>query len=274
MRAFICIFATGLHKMRVVFIVLFLARFSCVHDYRFHLEVRSEEDNTLIPGAKIELVESHQKHVLINGVFEQNFSHPNHHVHITSVGYETVELDVDLSVKTEYIVFMHITSIELKESIIYHDLVSSSDRNASITITGVDRDALLISNAGSFAENLESIPGVSSINVGVGIAKPVIRGLSGLRIQVAEAGLRQEGQQWGNDHGLEMDQYGIERLEVIKGPAAVIFGPDAKLNRQWKKQFRTTTQHLSKAYNQLWKEEKKEKKRSRKSEHPYLMDGQ
>jgi len=49
---------------------------------------------------------------------------------------------------------------------------------------------------------------------------------------------------------------------------------NAKLNRQWKKQFRTTTQHLSKAYNQLWKEEEKEKKRSRKSEHPYLIDGQ
>jgi iron complex outermembrane recepter protein len=195
--------------------------------FSFRLEVRSEEDEALIPGVQVELVENHRKFNLPNGVLEVQLSHATHHLHITSLGYETKELDIDLTRISAYVVYLHMTSIELKESIIQHDLVSSSDRNASITITGLDRDAFLISNAGSFAENLEAIPGVSSINVGVGIAKPVIRGLSGVRIVVADAGLKQEGQQWGNDHGLEMDQYGIERLEVIKGPASVIFGPDA-----------------------------------------------
>jgi iron complex outermembrane recepter protein len=195
--------------------------------FSLRLEVRSEEDNSLIPGARVELIESHQKFYLPDGVLQVQLTHPTHHLHITSLGYETKELDIDLSRKSDYVAYLHMTSIELKESVIQHDLVSSSDRNASITITGLDREALLLSNAGSFAENLEAIPGVSTINVGVGIAKPVIRGLSGVRIVVADAGLKQEGQQWGNDHGLEMDQYGIERLEVIKGPASVIFGPDA-----------------------------------------------
>lgn len=195
--------------------------------YELYLEVRSEEDHQLIPGVQVEFVESHKQHFLSDGKLTITLPHSNHHLHITSLGFETKELDIDLTKKNHYVVYLHMTSIELKESVIHHDLVSSSDRNASITITGVERDALLISNAGSFAENLESIPGISSINVGVGIAKPVIRGLSGVRILVADAGLKQEGQQWGNDHGLEMDQYGIERLEVIKGPSSVIFGPDA-----------------------------------------------
>lgn len=214
--------------MKILVFFLLLLSFSVAgQTYSLKLEVRSEEDHGLIPGAKVELVEDHQKHYLAEGTLEIEVQHPTHHLHITSLGYETVEMDIDLEKQTVYTVYMHLTSIELKEAIVQHDMVSSSDRNASITITGVDRDALLLSNAGSFAENLESIPGISSINVGVGIAKPVIRGLSGLRIQVADAGLRQEGQQWGNDHGLEMDQYGIERLEVIKGPASVVFGPDA-----------------------------------------------
>mgnify|MGYP002619913029 CR=1 FL=1 len=214
-------------KFTTLFLSLFFGTCLFAQTFNLRLEVRAEEDHALIPGVKVEFVESHKKYVLHNGVLEVVLNHANHHLHITSTGFEMRELDIDLSAKNEYVVYLHETSIELKEAVVQHDLVSSSDRNASITITGVDRDALLINNAGSFAENLESIPGVSSINVGVGIAKPVIRGLSGVRILVADAGLKQEGQQWGNDHGLEMDQYGIERLEVIKGPSSVIFGPDA-----------------------------------------------
>lgn len=65
-----------------------------------------------------------------------------------------------------------------------------------------------------------------------------------------------------------------EREIVPQKVAKKLRRSNAKLNRQWKKQFRTTRQHLSKAYNQFWKEEEKERKRSRKREHPYLIDQQ
>ena len=60
---------------------------------------------------------------------------------------------------------------------------------------------------GSFAKTIEKLPGVSAINVGVGIAKPVIRGLSSNRIIVNQQGIKQESHQWGSDHGLEIDQF-------------------------------------------------------------------
>ena len=79
---------------------------------------------------------------------------------------------------------------------------------------------------GTFATSIEKIPGISAINVGVGIAKPVIRGLSANRIIVNNQGIKQESQQWGSDHGLEIDQFDIERVEIIKGPGSLQYGSD------------------------------------------------
>lgn len=79
---------------------------------------------------------------------------------------------------------------------------------------------------GSFAQSIEKLPGLSAITVGAGIAKPVIRGLSFNRIIVNSQGIKQEGQQWGADHGLEIDQFDVEQVEIIKGPASLQYGSD------------------------------------------------
>ncbi len=79
---------------------------------------------------------------------------------------------------------------------------------------------------GTFAKSIEKLPGISAINVGVGIAKPVIRGLSFNRIIVNQQGIKQESQQWGADHGLELDQFDVERVEIIKGPGSLQYGSD------------------------------------------------
>jgi iron complex outermembrane receptor protein len=79
---------------------------------------------------------------------------------------------------------------------------------------------------GTFAKSIEKLPGISAINVGVGIAKPVIRGLSSNRIIVNQQGVKQESHQWGADHGLEIDQFDVERVEIIKGPASLQYGSD------------------------------------------------
>ncbi len=79
---------------------------------------------------------------------------------------------------------------------------------------------------GTFAQTIEKLPGISSINVGVGIAKPVIRGLSSNRIIVNHQGIKQESQQWGSDHGLEIDQFDVSRVEIIKGPGSLQYGSD------------------------------------------------
>lgn len=70
-------------------------------------------------------------------------------------------------------------------------------------------------------------PGISEITTSGGISKPVIRGLSYNRVVVVNDGIRQEGQQWGDEHGIEIDGASVHSVEILKGPASLMYGSDA-----------------------------------------------
>lgn len=91
----------------------------------------------------------------------------------------------------------------------------------------VNQEYVMDHYAGSLAKSLENLAGVSSSGIGSSASKPIIRGLGFNRLVVAENGLKQEGQQWGADHGLEIDALNVEEIEVIKGPAALEYGNEA-----------------------------------------------
>lgn len=82
---------------------------------------------------------------------------------------------------------------------------------------------------GSFTlmQGLERLPGIAQMQTGIGLAKPVIRGLSFNRVAVTDGNIRQEGQQWGVDHGLEVDPFQIDEVRIVKGPAGLFYGSDA-----------------------------------------------
>ena len=70
-------------------------------------------------------------------------------------------------------------------------------------------------------------PGISQITTGSGISKPIIRGLGYNRIIVMNENIRQEGQQWGDEHGIEIDPQNVNSVEILKGPASLMYGSDA-----------------------------------------------
>jgi iron complex outermembrane receptor protein len=80
---------------------------------------------------------------------------------------------------------------------------------------------------GSLASTLERLPGVNSLRIGMGQSKPMIRGMAFGRLLVIDDGMRHEGQQWGEEHGLEADALAAAKVEVIRGPASVRYGSDA-----------------------------------------------
>lgn len=79
----------------------------------------------------------------------------------------------------------------------------------------------------NLSDALAKTPGISQITTGNSIAKPVIRGLYGNRILILLSGLRFDNQQWQDEHGLGLSQIGINSVEIIKGPASLLYGSDA-----------------------------------------------
>lgn len=98
---------------------------------------------------------------------------------------------------------------------------------SSQSLVKVDRSYLEAHFAGSLMQSLEAIPGVKAMSIGAGQSKPAIRGLGFNRMVVTIDGIKHEGQQWGDDHGLEVDQFAIDRVEIVKGPGALLYGSDA-----------------------------------------------
>ncbi|MEA2724589.1 MAG: iron complex outerrane recepter protein, partial [Gemmatimonadales bacterium] len=94
-------------------------------------------------------------------------------------------------------------------------------------VSALSGDELRLAQAPSLGETIERLPGVRSLSTGTGIGKPVIRGLTSNRVLVIADGQRLETQQWGDEHGPNVDTDDAERVEVIRGPASVLYGSDA-----------------------------------------------
>ena len=97
----------------------------------------------------------------------------------------------------------------------------------STPVTLLSNEQLRGISSTNIIDALSHEPGISQITTGSGISKPVIRGLGYNRIVVVNDGIRQEGQQWGDEHGIEIDPNSVHSAEVLKGPASLMYGSDA-----------------------------------------------
>lgn len=88
-------------------------------------------------------------------------------------------------------------------------------------------DRLANAQAPSLGAVLEALPGMRNLSTGAGVGKPVIRGLTSNRVLILENGQRIESQQWGDEHAPNVETASAERIEVIRGPASVLYGSDA-----------------------------------------------
>ena len=91
----------------------------------------------------------------------------------------------------------------------------------------INLDRLSVISPQTITEALTQIDGVQMASYGPLNAKPVIRGMQGMRVVTFLNGMRINNQQWGGDHGLGISQAGMESAEVIKGPMSLIYTGDA-----------------------------------------------
>ncbi|MBI3234772.1 MAG: TonB-dependent receptor plug domain-containing protein [Bacteroidetes bacterium] len=118
------------------------------------------------------------------------------------------------------------TTQELGE-VIVTGMKDSKPKQTSLNIEPYKLKDLEIKSPLNLSDALAKLPGISQISTGGSISKPVIRGLYGNRILVVLSGLRFDNQQWQDEHGLGLSQIGIDRIEVIRGSASLLYGTDA-----------------------------------------------
>jgi iron complex outermembrane receptor protein len=119
------------------------------------------------------------------------------------------------------------TVISLEEITVQGNSKKNLQMSVPQSIVQVSQTFLQQHFAGSLMQTLEQIPGIKAMSIGSGQSKPTIRGLGFNRMLVAENGIKHEAQQWGDDHGLEIDQFSIDNVEIIKGAGALHYGSDA-----------------------------------------------
>ena len=101
-------------------------------------------------------------------------------------------------------------------------------KNAPTPITVLNNRQIFNSSGTNLMETLaQTVRGFNVSTTGPAIAKPVIRGLSYNRILTINDGARQEGQQWGDEHGIEIGENSVNKIEVLKGAASLAYGSDA-----------------------------------------------
>jgi iron complex outermembrane recepter protein len=140
------------------------------------------------------------------------------------IGCDPVEkkISVTKDLRVNFILEHHVEElldIEIKAKRIEEEITQQK-----IGLTEIERDR---QSGKTLGDALKEISGVTTFNTGNTIAKPVIHGLYGNRILTINNGIRQEDQQWGNEHAPNIDPFSVDKISVIKGAAAVQYGSDA-----------------------------------------------
>lgn len=160
-----------------------------------------------------------------NGKFKID-ARPGDRMAFSYIGYQTDTLVIDS--KTEYEIFLMPIHSQLDEVVVTALTRTGLIRENPVSISNVTLKMIERSNESNVMDVLaKNTPGLSMLKTGPNISKPFIRGMGFNRVLTLYDGVRQEGQQWGGEHGLEIDNYNIERAEVIKGPASLAYGSDA-----------------------------------------------
>ena len=209
---------------------VFLAlQFAVVAQLNIRGKVLAENTNQAISGVKIFV--SNLERVTqsdANGAFEfADVSKGTYVLSFQKEGFKNQILQLDMDVDTAMTIILKTNVLEFQEFIVTGVVRATDFRMSPLSIKSLNLSELDGKGATNLIDAISRTPGVNQISTGSGISKPVIRGLGYNRVLVLNNGMRQEGQQWGDEHGVEIDEYSIERVEIIKGPGSLMYGSDA-----------------------------------------------
>ncbi len=151
-----------------------------------------------------------------------------YHLSVSAIGFAPTVLPLVVADRdTALTIRLKASVVELQALQVTASPNATTLLNSPQPVSALSSDELRNAQAPSLGETIQSLPGVRSLSTGTGIGKPVIRGLTSNRVLVVADGQRLETQQWGDEHSPNVDTGDAERIEVIRGPASVLYGSDA-----------------------------------------------
>ncbi|MEO5673863.1 MAG: TonB-dependent receptor [Chitinophagales bacterium] len=175
-----------------------------------------------IPEIKTGSVTNDDGAFIINNLPAGNFL-----IEFRYLGYSTITRRVEVKGITSVAFSMGISAIEQSEVIVTGVSIATEIKRTPTPISVISKQELFQSSSTNIIDAIAKQPGISQVTTGPGISKPEIRGLGYNRVVVMNDGIRQEGQQWGDEHGIEIDEYSANKVEVLKGPGSIMYGSDA-----------------------------------------------
>jgi iron complex outermembrane recepter protein len=149
-------------------------------------------------------------------------------VQVSFIGYATFTQRVDFSKTSQLNVQLQTSSIEASEVVITGVSKATEIKRDPVPMAAISKTYIDQHSASTnVIDEIANLPGISAVTTGPNVSKPFIHGLGYNRVLTLQDGIRQEGQQWGDEHGIEVDQNSIDRVEIIKGPASLSYGSDA-----------------------------------------------
>lgn len=208
--------------------LLIIATANVFSQNTFKGNIKDKQTNSTIAFANVYFPELEKGTISDEqGSFEfSNLPNGNYKLVVSVIGYETYSNQISLPTAEVLEISLAPSAIEMEEIIIstpFHKLQSENVMKVEQQkIADLKANGLI-----TLSEGITAIPGVENISTGQSIGKPVIRGLSSNRVLVYAQGVRLENQQFGAEHGLGLNDSGVESIEVIKGPASLLYGSDA-----------------------------------------------
>jgi iron complex outermembrane receptor protein len=217
-------------KNYIIFLALALFNVSqkCYCQNNLRGKITAQETHLSLRKASIYVTDLKTTYLTdTNGFFiVKDLKYGSYLIEISSEGYQSVLRKITLPQDSLLTISLQESVKELHEVIITGMSRTTEIKMSPIIVKSISTDELNENSATNLIDGLRTIPGINQISTGSSISKPIIRGLGYNRVISLYNGMRQEGQQWGDEHGIEIDEYSVDKIEIIKGPGSLMYGSD------------------------------------------------